>query len=159
VLGGAAAVEPPFVRPTILVDVPEDAAAVREETFGPTLTIKKVRDIDEAVVLANAVPYGLGGAVFGRRRPVAAARRLRTGMVAVNSVITFIGMSSLPFGGVGDSGFGRTHGDDGLREFARAKAITKRRAPSALKATTFERTPKQVRQIVKAIKLMYGRPR
>jgi succinate-semialdehyde dehydrogenase/glutarate-semialdehyde dehydrogenase len=159
VLGGASAVEPPFVRPTILVDVPEDASAVREETFGPTLTIKKVRDIDEAVLLANAVPYGLGGAVFGRRRAVAVARRLRTGMAAVNSVITFIGMSSLPFGGVGDSGFGRTHGDDGLREFARAKAITKRRAPSVLRSTTFERTPGQVRQIVKAIKLIYGRPR
>ena len=48
-------------------------------------------------------------------------------------------MPSLPFGGVGDSGFGRIHGDDGLREFARPKAITTRRGPSLLPSTTFDR--------------------
>ncbi|SDY66444.1 Acyl-CoA reductase [Micromonospora pattaloongensis] len=157
VLGGPDAVRPPYVHPTILVDVPEDAAAVREETFGPTLTVKKVRDADEAVTLANALPYGLGGSVFGRRRAMAIARRLRSGMAAVNSTITFVGMSTLPFGGVGDSGFGRIHGDDGLREFGRAKAITKRRGPSLLPAMTFERTPKQVGLIARTIKMLYGR--
>lgn len=157
VLGGPDAVQPPYVKPTILVDVPEDAAAVREETFGPTLTIRKVRDADEALALANALPYGLGGSVFGQRHAVAIARRLRSGMAAVNSVIAFVGMSTLPFGGVGDSGFGRIHGDDGLREFGRAKAITKRRGPSALPTMTFNRTPAKVGRIVKAIKLIYGR--
>jgi acyl-CoA reductase-like NAD-dependent aldehyde dehydrogenase len=159
VLGGPDAVRPPYVHPTVLVDVPEDAEAVREETFGPTVTIAKVRDIDEAVARANALPYGLGGAVFGRRRAVAAARRLRSGMTSVNSALTFVGMSSLPFGGVGASGFGRVHGDDGLREFARAKAITTRRGPSLLRSTTFERTPGQVRALVRSIKLLYGRGR
>jgi acyl-CoA reductase-like NAD-dependent aldehyde dehydrogenase len=157
VLGGVDAVQPPYVRPTILVDVPEDSAAVREETFGPTLTIKRVKDADEAVALANALPYGLGGSVFGRRRAVAIARRLRSGMAAVNSTLTFVGMSTLPFGGVGDSGFGRIHGDDGLREFGRAKAITRRRGPSLLPTMTFERTPAQIARIVKAIKILYGR--
>jgi succinate-semialdehyde dehydrogenase / glutarate-semialdehyde dehydrogenase len=159
VLGGRDAVAPPYVSPTVLVDVPEDSAAVREETFGPTVTVKKVRDVDEAIALANAVPYGLGASVFGRRRAVAVARRLRTGSAAVNSVITFVGMSTLPFGGVGDSGFGRTHGDDGLREFARAKSITQRRGPSALKTQTFDRTPKHIAQIARAIKALYGRAR
>jgi succinate-semialdehyde dehydrogenase / glutarate-semialdehyde dehydrogenase len=159
VLGGPEAVQPPYVKPTILVDVPEDSAAVREETFGPTLTIRRVRDADEAVELANAVSYGLGGSVFGRRRAVAIARRLRSGMTAINSALTFVGMSTLPFGGVGDSGFGRIHGDDGLREFGRAKAITRRRGPSLLPAQTFERTPKDVDRIVKVIKLLYGRTR
>jgi succinate-semialdehyde dehydrogenase/glutarate-semialdehyde dehydrogenase len=157
VLGGPDAVQPPFVRPTILVDVPEDSAAVREETFGPTITVCRVRDADEAVALANAVPYGLGGSVFGKRRAVAIARRLRSGMAAVNSTLTFVGMSTLPFGGVGDSGFGRTHGDDGLREFGRAKAITRRRGPSLLPAMTFERTPEQVTRIAKIVQKMYGR--
>jgi succinate-semialdehyde dehydrogenase/glutarate-semialdehyde dehydrogenase len=157
VLGGAEAVQAPYVAPTVLVDVPEDSAAVREETFGPTLTITKVADADEAVTLANAVSYGLGGAVFGKANAVAIARRLRSGMVAVNSALTFVGMAGLPFGGVGDSGFGRIHGEDGLREFSRAKAITVRRAPSLLPTMTFERTPAQVRRIVKALKLMYGR--
>jgi acyl-CoA reductase-like NAD-dependent aldehyde dehydrogenase len=157
VLGGPDAVQPPFVRPTILVDVPEDAAAVREETFGPTITVRRVRDADEAVALANAVPYGLGGSVFGKRRAVSIARRLRSGMAAINSTLTFVGMSTLPFGGVGDSGFGRIHGDDGLREFGRAKAITRRRGPSLLPGTTFERTPEQVTRIAKITQKMYGR--
>ncbi|MET8350085.1 MULTISPECIES: aldehyde dehydrogenase family protein [unclassified Micromonospora] len=157
VLGGPSAVQPPYVHPTVLVDVPEDSAAVREETFGPTLTISRVRDADEAVARANALAYGLGGSVFGRRRAVAIARRLRSGMASVNSTLTFAGMSTLPFGGVGDSGFGRIHGEDGLREFGRAKAITRRRARSLLPSMTFERTPTDVARLVKAIKMMYGR--
>ncbi|MFI6782881.1 aldehyde dehydrogenase family protein [Micromonospora sp. NPDC050276] len=157
VLGGPDAVRPPYVHPTVLVDVPEDSAAVREETFGPTLTISRVRDADEAVARANALSYGLGGSVFGRRRAVAIARRLRSGMASINSTLTFAGMSTLPFGGVGDSGFGRIHGADGLREFGRAKAITRRRARSLLPSMTFERTPTDVARLVKAIKVMYGR--
>jgi succinate-semialdehyde dehydrogenase / glutarate-semialdehyde dehydrogenase len=159
VLGGPDAVRPPYVHPTILVDVPEESAAVREETFGPTLTVRRVRDADEAVALANAVPYGLGGSVFGKRRAVAIARRMRSGMTAVNSALTFAGMSTLPFGGVGDSGFGRIHGDDGLREFARPKAITQRRGPSLLPLMTFERKPADMARAVKVIRLLYGRRR
>ena len=159
VLGGTDAVQPPYVKPTILVDVPEDADAVREETFGPTLTVTRVADGDEAVRLANATRYGLGGAVFSRRHGLALARRLRSGMTSVNSALSFAGQPSLPFGGVGDSGFGRIHGADGLREFSRPKAITRRRMRSPLPSLTFDRTPKQVRQIAKAIKLIHGRSR
>ncbi|WP_320067567.1 aldehyde dehydrogenase family protein [Micromonospora sp. RTGN7] len=159
VLGGADAVRPPYVHPTVLVDVPEDSVAVREETFGPTLTVSRVRDADEAVARANALPYGLGGSVFGRRRAVAIARRLRSGMAAVNSTLTFAGMSTLPFGGVGESGFGRIHGEDGLREFGRTKAITRRRGPSMLPAMTFERTAADIARLVKVTKLIYGRRR
>jgi acyl-CoA reductase-like NAD-dependent aldehyde dehydrogenase len=159
VLGGPDAVQPPYVHPTVLVDVPEDSSAVREETFGPTITVNRVRDVDEAVERANALTYGLGGSVFGRRRAVAVARRLRSGMAAVNSTLTFAGMSTLPFGGVGDSGFGRIHGEDGLREFGRAKSITSRRARSLLPSMTFERTPADVARLVKVAKLMYGRNR
>jgi acyl-CoA reductase-like NAD-dependent aldehyde dehydrogenase len=157
VLGGADAVQPPHVSPTVLVDVPEESAAIREETFGPTLTITRVADADEAVAKANALPYGLGGAVFGKANAIRIARRLHAGMVSVNSTLTFVGMANLPFGGIGDSGFGRIHGDDGLREFGRAKAITVRRAPSLLPSMTFERTPAQVQRIVKVLKLLYGR--
>src|SRR5436305_11040439 len=132
VLGGPDAVAPPYVRPTILVDVPEDAAAVQEKTFGPTLTVARVRDAEEGVRLANASRYGLGGAVFSRTRGVALARQLRTGMTAVNSAISFAGQPSLPFGGVGDSGFGRIHGAAGLREFTRPTAITTPRPPPPL---------------------------
>jgi len=157
VLGGAGAVQPPFVAPTVLVDVPDDAAAVREETFGPTLTITKVADADEAVAKANASRYGLGGAVFGKANAVRIARRLRSGMVSVNGTLSFVGLGTLPFGGVGESGFGRIHGEEGLREFSVARAVTVRRAPSLLPTMTFERTPAQAKRIVKALKLLYAR--
>ena len=159
VLGGLDAVAAPYVRPTILVDVPEDSVAVCEETFGPTLTVSRVANAHEGVRLANAARYGLGGAVFGRRDAMRIARSLRSGMTSVNSTLTFAGMGSLPFGGVGDSGFGRIHGADGLREFARPKAITKRRARSLLPSMSFERTPKQVEIIKRVVKTLHGRRR
>jgi acyl-CoA reductase-like NAD-dependent aldehyde dehydrogenase len=159
VLGGPAAVAAPYAHPTILVDVPEDAAAVQEETFGPTLTVARVRDADEGVRLANASRYGLGGAVFSRTRGVELARKMRSGMTSVNSAISFAGQPALPFGGVGDSGFGRIHGADGLREFSRPKAITKRRMRSPLPSLSFDRTPRQVTLITKAIQLIHKRPR
>jgi len=78
-------------------------------------------------------------------------------MASVNSALTFAGMSTLPFGGVGDSGFGRIHGADGLREFAQPKAITRRRARSLLPATTFDRTDADIARLVKIVKRFYGR--
>jgi succinate-semialdehyde dehydrogenase/glutarate-semialdehyde dehydrogenase len=157
VLGGPEAVAPPYAHPTILVDVPEDAAAVQEETFGPTLTVARVKDAEEGVRLANASRYGLGGAVFSRTRGVELARQIRSGMTSVNSAISFAGQPALPFGGVGDSGFGRIHGADGLREFSRPKAITKRRMRSPLPSLSFDRTPRQVELITKAIQLIHKR--
>ncbi|GAA4418854.1 aldehyde dehydrogenase family protein [Actinokineospora soli] len=159
VVGGPVAEGDKYVQPTVLVDVPEDAPAVREETFGPTITVTRVRDMDEAIAKANATDYGLGGTVFARARGMELARRLRAGMVAVNSVISFAGVPSLPFGGVGESGFGRIHGPEGLREFARAKAITRQRFRAPLTMTTFARTPKVDAQVAKLITLLHGKRR
>src|SRR5919107_612360 len=115
-VGGPEAVEGRFVQPTVLTDVPPDSTAITEETFAPTVTVTKVTDMDEAVAVANATRYGLGSAVFSRSRGMERARRIRSGMTAVNSVISFVGVPELPFGGVGHSGFGRVHGPDGLKE-------------------------------------------
>jgi succinate-semialdehyde dehydrogenase/glutarate-semialdehyde dehydrogenase len=159
-LGGAEAVQPPYVQPTILVDVPEGSTAVREETFGPVLVVNRVGDADEGIARTNAVAYALGGSVFARRRGLELARRMRSGMTAVNSVLSFAAMPSLPYGGVGDAGFGRIHGDDGLREFARSKAITARRAPSPLPLWTFARDPDATaRRVVTVMRLLHGRSR
>jgi Aldehyde dehydrogenase family len=106
------------------------------------------------------VIYALGGSVFARRRGLELARRMRSGMTAVNSVLSFAAMPSLPYGGVGDSGFGRMGGDDGLREFARSKAITTRRAPLPLPAWTFERDPDATaRRVMAVMRLLHGRSR
>jgi acyl-CoA reductase-like NAD-dependent aldehyde dehydrogenase len=159
VVGGADAVAAPYVRPVVLTDVPEHAAAVTEETFGPTVTVTPVANLGEAVSYANAGRYGLGSAVFARDRSaaMAAARGLRTGMTSVNSVLGFAIVPALPFGGVGESGFGRIHGADGLREFARAKAITRQRMRPPIALTTFGRTDKDMRRIVTLVTLLHGR--
>jgi acyl-CoA reductase-like NAD-dependent aldehyde dehydrogenase len=157
VLGGPDAVRPPYVHPTILVDVPADALAVREETFGPTLVVTPVESMEQALRLANDTPYGLGGAIYGRKRALGLARRLRSGMTSVNDVLSFAGMTSLPWGGVGASGIGRLRGADGLREFGRAKSIVVRQARSLLPTRTFERTDRDVARVIKAYRLLYGR--
>jgi acyl-CoA reductase-like NAD-dependent aldehyde dehydrogenase len=156
-VGGEDAVGDRFAQPTVLVDVPEDSVAVQDETFGPTLTIAKVKDMDEAITKANDSRYGLGSTVFAKRRGMELARRLRSGMTAVNSVISFAGIPSLPFGGVGESGFGRIHGPDGLKEFTRAKAIARQRFRPPLVLTTFARTEKTDAAVAKLITILHGK--
>jgi acyl-CoA reductase-like NAD-dependent aldehyde dehydrogenase len=145
------------VQPTVLVDVPEDSLAVQEETFGPTLTVTKVRDVEEALEKTNATSYGLAGAVFSKKRGVELARRMRSGMTSVNSVVAFAGIPSLPFGGSGDSGFGRIHGEDGLKEFTRAKAITRQRYPLPVPLMSFDRTPKVDALLGRVVRVLHGR--
>jgi acyl-CoA reductase-like NAD-dependent aldehyde dehydrogenase len=156
-VGGDSSVGERMVEPVVIVDPPADCDAVREETFGPTITVHTVADEDEAVRLANDTTYGLGSSVFSRRRGLAIARRLRAGMTSVNAVIAFAGVPGLPFGGQGDSGYGRIHGPVGLREFAQPKAITRRRFTSPVELTTFTRDPKKVDLIRRLVKLRYGR--
>ncbi|GAA4405714.1 aldehyde dehydrogenase family protein [Tsukamurella soli] len=157
VLGGPDAVGERWVQPTVLVDVPEDSVAVTEETFGPTVTVAKVASMDEAVELANATRYGLAATVFSKRRGVELADRIRSGMAAVNGIITFAGVPGLPFGGVGESGFGRIHGPDGLREFTYAKSITRQRIKPLLALTSFTRTEAAEKQLAQIMTLLHGR--
>lgn len=160
IMGGAESVRAPFVDPVIVEDVPEDSPAVREETFGPTITVRRTRDAQEALELANASAYGLAGTVFSRnaRRAMELARAMRSGMTAVNSVISFAGVPALPFGGVGDSGFGRIHGADGLREFARPKAISRQRfALPGMNVTSLSRGPEELERLIKLVTFLHGR--
>jgi acyl-CoA reductase-like NAD-dependent aldehyde dehydrogenase len=159
VVGGPDAVAPPYVRPVVLTDVPEGSAAVTEETFGPTVTVTPVAGLAEAVSFANAGRYGLGSAVFARNRSAAmtAARGLKTGMTSINSVLGFAIVPALPFGGVGESGFGRIHGADGLREFARPKAITRQRMRPLVNLMSFGRTDRDMRRIVTLVTLLHGK--
>jgi acyl-CoA reductase-like NAD-dependent aldehyde dehydrogenase len=155
------AIDGGYVRPVILTDVPEDAAAVREETFGPTITVRRVASLEEGIRLANASAYGLGASIFSgsRRRAVAAARALRTGAASINSVVSFMLVPALPFGGVGESGFGRIHGADGLREFARAKSIASQWMKPPMNVTTFARTDKDVARTLGMVRFLHGRRR
>jgi succinate-semialdehyde dehydrogenase / glutarate-semialdehyde dehydrogenase len=157
VFGGLESIRPPFVDPIVLADVPEDCSAVREETFGPVIVVNTVADVDEAVSRANGTPFGLGSSVFSARRGPEIARRLRAGGTTVNAVLSFVGMPSVPFGGVGESGFGRSHGDDGLREMAFPKATVRKRFGTGQDMQSFPRTPEQFDQVRKVIRMRYGR--
>ena len=159
VVGGLGSIRKPYVGPVILADVPETSSAVTDETFGPTMTVKPVADLAEGVRLANASRYGLGGSVFSKNKKAAmrAARSLRTGMTSVNSALTVLSVPSLPFGGVGESGFGRIHGADGLREFSRAQSITRQRMKPTTNLTTFSRTDKDMKSIMTLVTLLHGK--
>ncbi len=156
-VGGAGAVGDRFVQPTILVDVPEDSLAVCEETFGPTVTIARVGTVEEAIRRTNATAYGLGSTVFSQARGMEIADKIRSGMTAINGVITFAAVPSLPFGGVGDSGFGRIHGPDGLKEFTYAKSIARQRFKPVMPLTSFKRTAKHEQQLVQMMTMLHGR--
>jgi acyl-CoA reductase-like NAD-dependent aldehyde dehydrogenase len=159
VLGGMQSIRRPYVDPVILADVPEQSMAVQDETFGPTVTVTRVSDLDEGVDRANANRYGLGSTVFAGnvKKAMAAARALRSGMTAINSVIAFATVPGLPFGGVGDSGFGRIHGPDGLREFTRAKAITRQRMKPPLNLTSLSRSDKDMNRLLTLTTLLHGK--
>ena len=160
-IGGEEAVDVRGVGPTILVEVPEDSAAVCEETFGPTLTVTKVKDAEEGLELANASSYGLGGAIFtrSRQRGIELARRMRSGMTSVNSIMTYTLVPGLPFGGVGESGFGRIHGPDGLREFTRTKAVTAQRFALPVNLTSFGRPARSTKVVAKLMGVLHGHSR
>jgi acyl-CoA reductase-like NAD-dependent aldehyde dehydrogenase len=159
VVGGIASIRRPFVGPVVLTDVPEESRAVTDETFGPTVTVTRVADLNEGVQLANHSRYGLGGTIFSgnKKSAMAAARALQCGMTAINSVIAYASVPALPFGGSGDSGFGRIHGADGLREFSRAKAITRQRMKPIVNLTSFSRTDQDMKKILNLANMLHGK--
>lgn len=161
VLGGPGSVRGRWVDPVVLCDVPQDAAAVQEETFGPTVVVNAVPDLDAAVDAANGTGYGLAASVFTKDARTArdVAARLRVGAVSVNTVLGFAGVPALPFGGRGDSGFGRVHGADGLREFSVPKSVARRRFRPVLDLLTLDRTPKDVATARRMLHLLHARGR
>jgi acyl-CoA reductase-like NAD-dependent aldehyde dehydrogenase len=147
-----------WFEPTLLTGVDHGMAVMREETFGPVLPVMRVPDEETAVRLANDSPFGLHACVWtadaSRARRVAS--RLRAGAVAINDCLVNYAMPGLEFGGVGDSGYGRQGGVEGLRAYCWSKSVTVSRFtprrelqwfPRRLGAGTWKR----------ALRLLYGR--
>jgi succinate-semialdehyde dehydrogenase/glutarate-semialdehyde dehydrogenase len=107
-----------FHEPTVLAGVDHSMTVMREETFGPVLPIMTFREEAEAVTLANDSEFGLTASVWTRdiRRGRRVASRIEAGTVMVNEVLYTHGIAQTPWGGVKQSGLGRTHGRLGLLE-------------------------------------------
>jgi succinate-semialdehyde dehydrogenase/glutarate-semialdehyde dehydrogenase len=115
-----------FYPPTVLADVSEDMIMMREETFGPTLPIARVRDLDEAIDRANGSRFGLTASGFTSSRATAERlqRDLDAGAVGINEHgIVAAGEVTGSWGGIGESGIGRSHGVFGLHELVNIKYV------------------------------------
>lgn len=120
-----------FIAPTVLVDVTPEMEIAQQEVFGPVLVAMAFDSENEAIQLANETRFGLAGAVWSQdvARAHRVAGQLRAGTVWINSYKAISVMS--PFGGFGDSGFGRSSGLDGLREYTVPQSVWVETAPEA----------------------------
>jgi succinate-semialdehyde dehydrogenase/glutarate-semialdehyde dehydrogenase len=120
-----------YFEPTVLTGVPRTSAVYREELFGPVAMLFRVKDLNEAITLANDTPFGLSASAW-TRDPAEQQRlvsRLQCGAVFLNAMVA--SDPRLPFGGIKHSGYGRELSAAGMREFLNAKTVVIASASSA----------------------------
>jgi succinate-semialdehyde dehydrogenase/glutarate-semialdehyde dehydrogenase len=149
-----------FFEPTVLAKCDHTMTVMKEEIFGPIVPIQKVSSEDEAVRLANDSHLGLAAYVFTKDRDKGRrlARRIEAGSVVVNDVMTNYGASESPFGGVKQSGFGRIHGEDALRDMAETRAVQIGWTPEPSKEPLwFPYSSKAYRWQMRILRALYSR--
>jgi acyl-CoA reductase-like NAD-dependent aldehyde dehydrogenase len=144
--GGKRARELPgsFYEPTVVVDVDHTMTIMREETFGPILPLMTFKTEDEAIRLANDSQFGLTASVWTRNigRGKRIAERLEAGTVMVNEVLYTHGVAQTPWGGIKQSGLGRTHGRQGLLELVQPQHVHVNRITGLRDLWWFNYTPR-----------------
>ena len=150
-----------FYEPTVLVDVDHTMDCMREETFGPTLPIMRVADVEEGIALANDSPYGLQASVWtrDRERGVELARRLEAGAVCVNDAqVNYLALN-LPMGGWKASGIGTRHGAGGIRKYCRSQSLLVTALAPKRELFMYPYRPIRTRLMGIVYRLLYGRGR
>ena len=148
-----------FFEPTILADVTHAMDITQKEQFGPIMVVMKVAGEDDAIAKANDCPYALGSSVFSKdtARAERIARRVRAGMSVVNDYGLAYMIQSLPFGGVGLSGFGKINGKEGLRACCNEKAMVTDRVRLSNGVAVYPIRPATFGVAKSAIELIYAR--
>lgn len=143
--------------PTVLADCTHDMDVMKKEIFGPVLPIAKVSDEEEAVRLANDSQLGLMAYVFSRdtARARRVAERIAAGTVMVNDCLLTFGAPETPWGGVKQSGIGRTHSDDGLRELCQLRHVNYDRLSMGKELWWYPYSGGVYRQTLKALKWLF----
>jgi coniferyl-aldehyde dehydrogenase len=115
------------IAPTLLIDPPEDSAVMQEEIFGPVMPIKSYDSLDETLDYVNSHDRPLGLYYFGtdQQETERVLNQTTSGGVTLHDVVMHVAQENLPFGGVGPSGMGAYHGEDGFRTFSHAKSVFK----------------------------------
>jgi acyl-CoA reductase-like NAD-dependent aldehyde dehydrogenase len=150
-----------FYEPTVLVDVDHSMKVMAEETFGPTLPIMKVQDVEEGIRLANDSPYGLQASVWTSnvRRGEELARRIDAGVVCVNDAQINYTALNLPMGGWKASGLGTRHGANGVRKFTKVQSLLVTRRALKREPFMFPYRKRRTLLLRRVFRLLYGRRR
>lgn len=147
-----------FVSPVIVVDATHDMLLLKEEIFGPVLPIIKVKDEGEAIRLANDSDFGLSGSVWSNnlQRAQRVAGRVETGTITINDSLAHFAIPMLTFGGIKQSGYGRTHGKEGLMQFTRTFGMVVSKPPNPLDIAVVMRKPGHYRIGLSIMQMLFG---
>ena len=134
-MGGNTDVETNFIEPTVLTDVTSDSPVMSEEIFGPILPVITFENIDQVVKAINNKPKPLGLYIFSSNRKNIdfILNNTSAGGTSINDTILHYMHLNLPFGGINNSGFGRTHGEAGFKAFSNQRSILKQSRISPMK--------------------------
>lgn len=149
-MGGTCSPESNFIPPTLISNVAPDARIMQEEIFGPVLPIISYDDLSDTIELINSKPKPLALYYFGRsgKHRNQILKQTSSGAVCVNDCVMHFGQHNLPFGGVNNSGMGRTHGRFGFESFSNIKPVLKQRVGFTPTKTIYPPYTKTVAQLI-----------
>ncbi len=147
-----------FMQPTVVVDVDHTMKLMKEETFGPIIPIMRVDNEQHALQLANHSIFGLSASIWtddlGRGKRL--AEQLHVGSVNINDTMTHFAIPHLPFGGVKESGIGRTHSEMDMMQFTQSRSIVVGKPPMKFDIGTILREPGRYKLSAAIMRLAFG---